>query len=379
MSSLNILHVMRSPVGGLFRHVVDLARGQAERGHKVGIVADATTGAARAQVVLEELAPALAFGVVRLPMSRHLGSSDFATARKVNQHAALCGADVVHGHGAKGGAYARLTDGKRAIRVYTPHGGSLHYRKSSPVGFAYLNLEHYLAQRTELFLFESAYGRDAFRARVGTPRALTAVVHNGVGPAEFDAVAPDDDASDLLFVGELRALKGIDVLIEAVSLLRRAGRRVTATLVGEGPDAASLKARARELGLEEDVRFAGVLPARIAFRRGRLLLVPSRAESLPYIILEAAAASVPLIATDVGGIGEIFGPQASRLIAPGDPESLARSIKGAIGDPALARSGAAALRERVRSLFSTERMVDNVLDQYSLARGGESPGFAQVG
>ena len=68
----------------------------------------------------------------------------------------------------------------RAIRVYTPHGGSLHYRWGSPAGFLYLTLERVLMRRTDLFLFESRYGRDAFRAKIGDPRALARVVHNGV-------------------------------------------------------------------------------------------------------------------------------------------------------------------------------------------------------
>ena len=68
------------------------------------------------------------------------------------------------------------------------------------------------------------------------------------------------------------------------------------------------------------------MPARAAFALGRLLVAPSRAESLPYIILETAAAAVPLITTNVGGIPEIFGPQAGRLVPPGDAAALARAI-----------------------------------------------------
>src|ERR1700676_1600164 len=69
-------------------------------------------------------------------------------------------ADVLHGHGAKGGAYARLANSAHAIRVYTPHGGSLHYGWGSPTGLLYLTLERILIARTDLFLFESAYGRE---------------------------------------------------------------------------------------------------------------------------------------------------------------------------------------------------------------------------
>jgi glycosyltransferase involved in cell wall biosynthesis len=222
-AELNILHVLRAPVGGLFRHVLDLARGQAARGHRVGIVADASTGSEQAQAKLAQLAPALAVGVTRVPMSRHLGPRDIKALLHVRARAREIGAQVIHGHGAKGGVYARLAQVPRAVRVYTPHGGSLHYTWRSPAGILYLRTERALTRRTDLFLFESKYGRDAFLAKVGEPAALTRVVHNGVTAEEFEAVSTEDEATDLVFVGELRALKGVDLLIEAVAILARQG------------------------------------------------------------------------------------------------------------------------------------------------------------
>ena len=101
---LKILHILRSPVGGLFRHVLDLARGQAARGHEVGIVADAATGGERATAAFAALSPHLALGLTRVPMSRDIGMSDVAAQRHVAAHARDTQANVLHGHGAKGGA-----------------------------------------------------------------------------------------------------------------------------------------------------------------------------------------------------------------------------------------------------------------------------------
>jgi glycosyltransferase involved in cell wall biosynthesis len=359
---LAILHVFRAPVGGLFRHVVDLVRGQAAAGHRVGIVADASTGGARAEAALAELAPLLALGMTRVPMSRHLGLRDVTAVRRVAQAIAARGADVIHGHGAKGGAYARLV-GTRALRAYTPHGGSLHFDPRSPIGFVYLTLERALLPRTDLILFESAYARDVYHARIGTPAAPVRVIHNGVAAAEFAPVPPAADASDVVFVGELRRLKGVDVLIEALGLLSAGGRPVSATIVGSGPEAAEFEALARARGRAK-VTFPGAMPAREAFARGRLLIVPSRAESLPYIVLEGAAAGLPMLATNVGGIPEIFGPHGRRLLPPGDAARLAEAIRAALADPAAAQASAQALRERVRTHFSAEAMVQGVLAAY---------------
>ena len=359
--------MLRAPVGGLFRHVVDLAGGQAARGHRVGIVVDATTGGSRAEAVLAELSPRLALGVTRVPMSRQIGLDDAAAVTHVARRAADVAADVLHGHGAKGGAYARLARSARAIRAYTPHGGSLHYRWGSPTGLLYLTLERLLIARTDLFLFESAYGREVFRAKLGEPGPSARVVHNGVTPAEFAPIVTDPGAADLVFVGELRVLKGVDVLIQAIALLKQDGRDLSATMVGDGPDRAAFEAQVRSQGLADRVRFVGAQPARSAFASGRLLVIPSRTESLPYIVLEAAAAGVPLITTNVGGIPEIFGPDAADLVPPGDPQALARAIGLALGDLAGQRAAGARLQARVRENFSTQAMTDAVLAAYDEA------------
>jgi len=360
---------MRAPVGGLFRHVTDLARGQGARGHRVGIIADRSTGGAQAEATLSALASKLAHGVTRVPMSRHVGASDFLALRHVTQRAQAVAADVIHGHGAKGGAYARLASlpspaDRKTIRVYTPHGGSLHFHWGSPTGLVYLNAERGLMSRTDLFLFESAYGRDVFKAKIGEPQNLVRVVHNGVTDDEFQPIVVTQGASDLLFIGELRMLKGVDVLIAAVRQLAEEGRKVTATIVGNGPDRAQFQRQVAKHGLGEQVQFVGAKPARQAFGLGRLLVVPSRAESLPYIVLEAAAAGVPMIATQVGGIPEIFGPDAGTLVAPGDPAALAHAISQAMQDRGARHSASLRLKTRLRAFFSADVMTDAILAAY---------------
>jgi glycosyltransferase involved in cell wall biosynthesis len=366
---LNILHVMRAPVGGLFRHVTDLASGQSARGHRVGLIADQSTGGTQAEATLTRLASRLALGVTRVPMSRHVGISDFLAIRHVSQRAKAVTAHVIHGHGAKGGAYARLgftpsPTSQKAIRVYTPHGGSLHFRWGSPTGLIYLNAERALMSRTDLFLFESSYGRDVFKAKIGEPQGLVRVVHNGVTDDEFQPIVVTPNATDLLFVGELRMLKGVDVLIAAIKQLALNGRKVTITIVGDGPDRAKFEREVTKNDLLDQVHFVGVKPARQAFMLGRLLLVPSRAESLPYIVLEAAAAGVPMIATQVGGIPEIFGPDAGALVAPGDPAALAQAINQAMQDRGARHSATLRLKTRLRALFSADAMTDAILAAY---------------
>lgn len=365
MQPLNILHVLRAPVGGLFRHVCDLARGQIVRGHRVGIVADSSTGGTRATEVLEALEPSLALGLSRFAMHRQPHPADTLVLAKVMRRIACANPDVVHGHGAMGGAYGRLAfNMRRALRAYTPHGGSLHYGRDTLAGQLYLTTERVLMRRSDLFLFESAYSADIFRRKIGAPRGLVRIVHNGVAPAEFEPVALALDASDLLFMGELRVLKGVDLLLDALASLKRSGRTVTATLVGDGPDAEAFRAQVKRLGLEGAVRFHHSMAARHALALGRIMVVPSRAESLPYVVLETAASGKPLIVTRVGGIPEIYGPMIDRLVRPGDADALAGAIAAALDEPEGAAATAVALRARIAAAFTLEAMVDGVLAGY---------------
>ena len=364
-ASLKILHILRAPLGGLFRHVLDVAHGQSQRGHRVGLIVDSMTGGARAEAVLAELAPQLALGLERVAIARELGPSDIPALRTIARRITLLAPDVLHGHGAKGAALTRLAPrAPHAIRAYTPHGGSLVYCPGTVAGGFYRSVERLLNWRTDLFLFESTYVADLFREQVDTPRAMVRVVRNGVGQAEFEPVPARPDATDIVCVGELRPVKAIDVLIEALAILKSSGRRVTATIVGEGPDDQKLKAQAEHLGLSDEVRFVGFRPAREAFAMGRMLVIPSRAESLPYIVLEAAAAGMPIIATEVGGVPEIFGPLSSHLIPPDNIAALVGAISAALDDPGESQRVAQAVRARVRAEFSLATMVEGGLAAY---------------
>jgi len=370
LAPLRILHVLRAPVGGLFRHVCDLALEQTARGHAVGVIADKTTGGENAERALAALQQKLALGVSRIPMSRHAGLSDIAAVRYVSTHARQLKIGVVHGHGAKGGAFARL-GADNALRVYTPHGGSLHYSRANPVGFGYLGVEKLLLKKTDLVLFESAYAKAVFEQKIGVPSGLSQVVHNGVRPEEFEPIVAEPDAADILFVGELRKLKGVDVLIEAVARLKSSDRTLRAVIVGDGPDREAFKTLAKTRGIETQIAFAGAMPARSAFAKGRLLVVPSRAESLPYIVLESIAAGMPVIATKVGGIPEIFGPDAGALLPPGDVAALASAIRARLDHPDGGETSR--LRTRVSGLFTVSAMTGSIIGAYEQALNRRNP------
>lgn len=362
---LRILHAVRAPVGGIMRHILDLANGQVDRGHHVGILADSLTGGERADKALAELAPRLKLGVHRLAIRREPSPEDFLVWLRMRRLIATLKPDVMHGHGAKAGAFVRMR--RRAddtIRIYTPHGGSLHYPLNTLKGEFYARLERTLMDATDLFLFESAFARDTYQRIVGTPKGVVHCVFNGVTPEEFEPVVIADDATDLAYVGEFRHIKGADLLVDAIALLHESGKKVTLTLGGDGEETATLKAQVERLGLTDAIRFIGHVKARYGFSKGRLLVVPSRGDSMPYVVIEAGAAGIPMIAARVGGIPEIFSPESPALFAASNAEAMAEAIAAALENAEATAQRAVSLRERISAHFSRQAMVDGVLAGY---------------
>ncbi len=368
--TIRILHVLRAPIGGLFRHVLDLTQGQVARGHQVGLVCDSRLQDTRIEASLEALEPELALGLSRVRIDRNPHPSDVAALLHLISRIHRARPDVVHGHGSKGGALARLSGFvpglPPVVRAYTPHGGSLNYRPGSGLHRAYMTAERLLRRRTELVIFESGFVASRYGQFVGRPPRLNRVIHNGISPAEFTAVSPAPDAADFVYIGELRSAKGIDTLLEALAQVgARLGRSPTLALVGSGPDRDMLKAQAEVLGLGSQVIFHGALPVRQGFCLGRIMVVPSRAESLPYVVLEAAAARMPVVATNVGGIPEIFGPMRRRLIPPDAVQELADALTAALQEaPDVLQRDAQLLARFVESRFPLDRMVESVLAAY---------------
>jgi len=357
---MRILQVFRAPVGGLFRHVYDLAKAQSELGHEVAVICDANTGGEMAADRLKEMQGFCSLGVKRIEMSRLPGLGDAISARRVGEFGKNKGFDIIHGHGAKGGAYARFAAGSIGAKaIYTAHGGALHYAWNSVPGALFLGVERMLMARTDGLVFVCDYERKTFDEKIGIGSVASTVVHNGLWPQEFKAVELVEKPSDILFIGELRQLKGVDVLLKAIA---QQASPTSATMVGDGPDRQEFEDLAKQLGLSDRVVFTGAMPAQDAFGLGRLMVVPSRAESFPYIVLEAIAAHKPLIASNVGGIGEVLSDE--HMVAADDVDALAASIKNYLDDPSAAERAAHESASYLQQHKSARHMADQICAFY---------------
>lgn len=316
----------------------DLTEAQVAAGHSVGIVCDSTTGGDFEEHLFEQMKGRMALGIHRTPMQRHVGPGDLASAWRTFGIIKELRPDVLHGHGAKGGAYARLfgsllrVSRSRVARLYSPHGGSLHYDETTAMGKLFFALERFMACFTDYLLFVSDYERQTYRRKIGEPPIPNNLVYNGLRAAEFEPVRVEQNAADVLYIGMMRDLKGPDIFIDALVLAgTRLGRPLKAVMVGDGDDLPRYHAQVKRLGLEGHMRFLPPMPAREAFALAELVVVPSRAEAMPYIVLETLAAGKSMIATAVGGIPEILGIGSPALIRP-DPRELGDKMSAALAD-----------------------------------------------
>jgi glycosyltransferase involved in cell wall biosynthesis len=244
--------------------------------------------------------------------------------------------------------------------VVTCHGTDVallrRYRLAQPLARA-------VFRRAAAVTTVSADLRDSLMALAGVEAARISVIPMPVHPA-IEATLPLPGGGQgggvgpptILAVARLAKDKGLDVLLEACSLLRARGLDCRLALVGEGEEEAALRAQAQRLGLSASVDFLGaVAPGDLAphYLAADVVVLPSRREGLGLVLVEALFCRRPVIGTRVGGIPDVVADgQTGLLVPPDDPLALAEALARLLHDPALAARLAAAGYEHVRQHFS---------------------------
>jgi glycosyltransferase involved in cell wall biosynthesis len=283
--------------------------------------------------------------------------------------------DIVHTHTAKAGILgrlaARLALGRAPIVIHTYHGHVLRGYFGPATEAVYKLLERVLGRLSTRLIGVSPATVDELVALRVAPRRQFTALPIGLDLDRFAAVSPAADGlrgalgsgPDTLvatFVGRLVPIKRVDLLIDAVKLARARGADVRLAIVGDGELRAALEAQAASL--RDAVAFLGFRDdiAQIAAATD-LAVLSSDNEGTPVALIEAAAAGVPALATDVGGVADIvLDGQTGHLVAPGDVEALAQALARAAGDRAGLRRMGAAAREHVASRYGAARLVGDI-------------------
>ncbi len=182
-----------------------------------------------------------------------------------------------------------------------------------------------------------------------------AIVHCGVIPARYGRHHHGPYGKRILFIGRLAAVKGATLLLDAVAAVRASHPDLSLTIIGDGPDRARLEEQARALGLSDVTRFLGYQAQDAvadALEASDLLVLPSFAEGVPVVLMEAMASRLPVIASRVAGIPELVEDGVSGFVVPpGDLSTLTNRLTSLLADPALSMSVGEAGRAKVEAEF----------------------------
>jgi glycosyltransferase involved in cell wall biosynthesis len=344
-------------VSGPGRQLAALARCLAPRGVDLRVVTFHRTGRPRAPY-LDHLERAN-IGYVVLPESGPLDARLIARLRRV---LADWAPSIVQTHGYKPSALAyllRVTGRGAGWRwIAFSHGTTSENLKTR----FYHWLDARLMARADRVVamsrrHQAGLSHLGAKACVVYNAVLPAPAENGRAavslPAELEAIA----RPVLGVVGRLSPEKGVDVFLHACERLARRDVAFSAVVAGDGPQRGDLERLRDGLGLRARVQFVGALsPVDSLYPRLDLLVIPSRSEGLPNVLLEALRANVPVVATRVGAVPEVIdSPRAGTLVLPEAPEALADAIERSLARDDDAEATAA--RRAVTERFSLERRV----------------------
>ncbi|MEW6173588.1 MAG: glycosyltransferase [Bacillota bacterium] len=373
MNRLKVVHVIRPAAGGMKRHLINLLE-YTDKERFEPLVAGPP-----GETLSEAAESGIRVFAVSLPGELN-PAQDAGTILRLARMLQKEKAAILHAHGSKAGLVGRLAArlARTPVVFFTAH-NSIFYEqwpvyKKKVFAFA----EKALAHGTFKIIAVSNALRQELLEQERLPPEQVVTVYNGINPKQF-RVAEERAAlrQRLKIPGENRVVgtvarlapqKGVKFLIQAAALIPPSERPFF-LVVGDGPLRGELEALARNSGVAERFFFAGAredIPQVLGVLD--LLVLPSVTEGLPLILLEAMAASLPVVATGVGGVPEVVvDGETGVLVRPGDPAGLAREICSILEEPGRAKEMGIAGRKRVCKFFTVERMAGDVLDLYRKA------------
>jgi glycosyltransferase involved in cell wall biosynthesis len=362
----SILHLAKiAGISGAETHLLSLLPSLRERGWEVRLLQlhENEPGAF-------EFAEELRARGVPVDMIRLRADIDPIAFTRVAAYLARARPQILHTHLVHADVYGQLAGALAAVplRVSTKHGFN-EFRENR--GFAIA--DRAVGGLAHLHIAISR-GLARYLADVeGFNETEFAIVHYGIVPGPGPEPGPDEPR--LLCVGRLIPIKGHIVLLRAFAEARREAPELTLELAGRGPLEPALKALAKELGIEDGVRFLGyVSPVSRAIDRSAAVVVPSLGEGFGMVALEAMERARPVVASDIGGLGELVVDGETGLLVPsGEAEPLARALVEIAGDPARRRTMGEAGRRRALEQFAEHRNVERTELLYEALLNGSRP------
>ncbi len=360
----NILFVItQGHWGGAQRYVFDLARNYTSRGYKVAVAVGDEPNQLLQQRLTTAGIPVHQLSHLVRPVNPMRDIAAIFELRRLISHG---GYDVVHLNSSKAGvigsiAAAVLPRRTRPTIVYTAHGWVFVEPLSSARRWIYRNLERLTAPSKDIIVCVSQQSKDdALAAYVGKKEQMVVIpigldrndltfLPREQARAELCRLADITDGSDVriaVTIANYYATKGIDLLLAAWPRVLEQHPNAHAMVLGDGPLGLELNRQLAAEGISERFHLPGAVPDAYRLLIGAdLFVLPSRKEGLPYALLEAQAAGLPIVASEVGGIpAALANGRGGLLIPPGAPGDIAAAVTSLLDDPQLGQRLATATR-----------------------------------
>jgi glycosyltransferase involved in cell wall biosynthesis len=279
--------------------------------------------------------------------------------------------DLIHGHGAKGGLYARVVAALiRTASAYTPHGGVIHDRFERLPSKVYWMAETLLQHVTSRYIFESNYSKLMFESQLGTTLRNSVVNPNGVAVASASVRALSkrsevDGKTHFGVFGRLCHEKGQRRVLETLASCRKDLSSAIVHFFGIGPEERHLRAFALSESLGPMAVFHGESSdVESEMMMLDAVIVPSVYESFGYVAAEALACGVPVLASRTGGLAEILDENCTIFFNPNAPDEIAQALSRFIRSPELSRRLAENGRRKISECYSESKMLENLRQIY---------------
>lgn len=201
------------------------------------------------------------------------------------------------------------------------------------------------------------------------------IIHCGVDPRQFEQVSHSQRGQRLLFVGRLAGVKGVPILLDALAVVKKQIPDVRLRIAGDGPDRSSLEKQAQELGISANVEFLGYQSqqqVRELLAETDAFVMASFAEGVPVVLMEALAAGVPVVATQIAGIPELVEHGVNGyLVPPGSASALAERVVELMSDSDLRQRMGAAGRLKVANEFNIASEAKRLVTVLTNALSGQ--------
>ncbi|MHC4166780.1 MAG: glycosyltransferase family 4 protein [Planctomycetota bacterium] len=391
---MKIIHIItRLILGGAQENTLITCKLLAERGHDVTLVTGPALGP---EGELFNQAKGQDYEVVVIDRLRRAINpyNDAVSYFQIKKLLRELKPDIVHTHSAKAGILGRFAGhalkGKWSVNlpaiVHTIHGLAFHPYQSELLNKFYIAIERSTAKRTDFFItVADAMTAQATAVGIGTPeRYVTA--YSAIEEEEFlKPISQEhrgdfrrkhgiaDDAVVLVSIARLFMLKGHEYIVESAKELSKRFENCVWLFVGDGNLSEQFKERAHRLGLDERIKFAGLLPPSeipLAIQSSDILVHCSLREGLARALPQGMLCGKPAISFDVDGAREVVNENTGRLIEPKNVEQLTEACAELIVDKDLRERLGEQARQSVKKKFAPDTMVDTIEQVYRRLLGG---------